>query len=327
MNIYNKKFLITLLLFPAISLAQSLSPKDYADYGKEYELGRKYPQDFAKAIEYYRYAALGEYPPAMERMGFFYMQGIGVSKNYEEAISWFTKASNLGSAPAEYNLSLLYADEKSEYYDPTESFNWMMKAAIKNLPAAQAAIGLKMYKGFGTEQNTKESVKWFKAAADRKAPLGQLMIGLMIKEGQISSKNKNEATTWVNMALAQKMLPDDFYTIGMLYSKGEGMPLKPEESVYWMAYALQNGYASAAYFLQSAFANGFGVRKSKTLSMAMYEIGKLKIKPSPSQTKLYSDLVNNSTTQEKLLAVSQYNDLLKPNGILSTVLPEIRRPG
>lgn len=320
------KYILCLSLFiSTIVSAQTLSPKDYADYGKEYELGRKYPQDFGKAIEYYKYAAQGGYDPAMERIGFFYMQGVGVNKNYEEAISWLTKASNLGSAPAEYNLGLIYADEKGEYYDPVESFNWMMKSATKNLPAALAAVGLKMYRGFGTESNPKESVKWFKAAADRKAPLGQLMIGIMIKEGQISSKDKNESSMWINLALNQKMLPDDFYAIGMMYSKGDGLPLKPSESVYWMAYALQNGYSSAAYFLQSAFANGFGVRQSKTLSMAMYEFGKRLVKPNPQQTKLYTDLVTASTTQEKLLAVSQYNDLLKPNGVLNAVLPEIRR--
>lgn len=45
---------------------------------------------------------------AMNNIGYMYRNGLGVPRNYEEALFWFQKAANLGNSSAQYNIGNLY---------------------------------------------------------------------------------------------------------------------------------------------------------------------------------------------------------------------------
>jgi TPR repeat protein len=59
----------------------------------QYEHGLGVAQDLAKALSLYREAAQSKFGRAQERLGYLYMTGQGVAKDYQEAAKWYKMAS------------------------------------------------------------------------------------------------------------------------------------------------------------------------------------------------------------------------------------------
>ena len=63
--------------------------------------GKGVPQDYNKAMSWYRKAAEKGYAGAMLNMGVIYAKGKGVPQDYAEAYVWFSVASAFGNKSAE----------------------------------------------------------------------------------------------------------------------------------------------------------------------------------------------------------------------------------
>ena len=68
-----------------------------------YSKGQKCEEsnDYVNAAGWYRKAALNGHADSQYRLGFLYELGLGVPKNYKEALSWYEKAANQGNPYAE----------------------------------------------------------------------------------------------------------------------------------------------------------------------------------------------------------------------------------
>lgn len=122
-----KKFIAIFLIFFACSTSGVYSDdyhttlKKKADSGdviSQNDLGHMYldgypeysiPQDTDKAIYYLSKAAAQNQVNAMTTVGWVYFEGThGAPVDYEEAIGWNKKASDLGCSIASYNMGLFY---------------------------------------------------------------------------------------------------------------------------------------------------------------------------------------------------------------------------
>lgn len=72
---------------------------------------------------------------AQYRLGYAYLVGEGIGRNYQEAFKWLTKAAAKGNMDAQYNLGVMY------------------------------------YEGNGVKQNYKESRKWFNLSRKKEQQL------------------------------------------------------------------------------------------------------------------------------------------------------------
>jgi TPR repeat protein len=66
----------------------------------------------------------------MNRIGWMYQYGMGVTKNIPTAIEWYTKAANHGNPSAQYWLGYIYKNE-DQIKDLQLAVNWYQKAADK----------------------------------------------------------------------------------------------------------------------------------------------------------------------------------------------------
>ena len=71
------------------------------DTEQQYHLGINYeegicgvPQDYAKALKWYKKAAKKGYTPAQFAVGEMYEKGLGVPQDKEKALKWYKKAAN-----------------------------------------------------------------------------------------------------------------------------------------------------------------------------------------------------------------------------------------
>ena len=69
-----------------------------------------------------------------------YRDGIGVSKNDQEAFKWFSLAAKQNDPEAQYNVGTMYAKGKGVQQNMQEALIWMKRAAEQGDQEAQAFL-------------------------------------------------------------------------------------------------------------------------------------------------------------------------------------------
>ena len=71
--------------------------------------GKGISQDYNQAIQWFTKAERQNNANAQNSLGMMYLYGQGVSQNYNQAILWFTKAAEQGDSHALNNLGVMYS--------------------------------------------------------------------------------------------------------------------------------------------------------------------------------------------------------------------------
>src|ERR1700757_526426 len=74
---------------------------------------------------------------AQYKLGWSYMTGSGVTKDYEEALHWYISAAKQGSADAEFVLGYMYEQGLGVKKDYGQAFLYYSSAARQGHPTAQ----------------------------------------------------------------------------------------------------------------------------------------------------------------------------------------------
>ena len=100
-----------------------------------------------------------------------YFKGVGVQRNYAEAVKWLRKAADQGISPA------------------------------------QSALGIMYFKGLGVRQDYVGAIKLFRLAADHGDAVGQFSLGVMYESGLGVQLNRAEALKLYRRAAGQGLPP------------------------------------------------------------------------------------------------------------------------
>jgi len=68
-------------------------------------------------------------PAEQIEMGDRYYNGDGAEQDYEQAIYWYAKAAEQGSADAQYYIGLMYYQGEGVKEDEIQAYEWFIKAA------------------------------------------------------------------------------------------------------------------------------------------------------------------------------------------------------
>lgn len=101
-----------------------------------YQFGVGLPQDYSRAIYWYRKAADQNFADAQARLGLLYDKGQGVPSDHQQAAQWYRKAADQGDVAAQYNLSLLYSVGVGVPQDYSEAYFWAILAAANTKNAS-----------------------------------------------------------------------------------------------------------------------------------------------------------------------------------------------
>jgi hypothetical protein len=104
---------------------------------------------------------------AQYNLGLCYAKGIGVTKNDEEAATWFRQAAEQNHVWAQCNLGHCYSEGRGVAKDVQEAVKWYRRAAEQNDAIAQYDLGMAYKNGRGTAQNNVEAYKWMSLAAEQ----------------------------------------------------------------------------------------------------------------------------------------------------------------
>tara|TARA_B100001094_G_C18195614_1_gene810635 strand:+ start:7871 stop:8530 length:660 start_codon:yes stop_codon:yes gene_type:complete len=100
------------------------------DLGLLYQSGMMVPQDYKRAMQWYKKAASKNYIPAMFNIGLMYHKGLGVSQDYKRARIWFLRAAKLNDADAQYNLGVMHHQGLGVKMNHKEAYIWFSLSAI-----------------------------------------------------------------------------------------------------------------------------------------------------------------------------------------------------
>lgn len=104
---------------------------------------------------------------AQYNLGTSYYVGVGVPKNYGEAIKWLNKAADQGYARAESILGSMYYGGFGVPKDITTAIRWWRKAAEHHNPDAADQLGFAYLLGDGVPKDTIKAYMWFNIAASQ----------------------------------------------------------------------------------------------------------------------------------------------------------------
>jgi hypothetical protein len=129
--------------------------------GAIYLEGMFVTRDVPQAISWYKKAAAQNDSIAEMSLGFLYYTGTGTSRDLDSAKKWFADAANSGDPLSEYYLGLIA--EQKDYTKAPELFR---KAAEQGLVQAQVKLAASLDAGRGAKRDPVEAFVWYLIAAD-----------------------------------------------------------------------------------------------------------------------------------------------------------------
>jgi hypothetical protein len=101
---------------------------------------------------------------AQNTLGYIYLHGQGVEKDYKEAVKWFEKSANQAYPAAQFNLAIMYKLGQGVEVSHPESIKWMQLAANQNYAQAQSHLGNMYYQGLAVMQDFEMAYMWWTLA-------------------------------------------------------------------------------------------------------------------------------------------------------------------
>ena len=109
-----------------------------------------------------------------------------------------------GSAAAQFNLGLKYANGEGVPQDSVAAVAWYRKAAEQGHPDAQNNLGWMYANGAGVPQDDAAAVAWYCLAAEQGSASAQVSLGALYSDGGRGvPQDLVEGHTWLNLAAAR----------------------------------------------------------------------------------------------------------------------------
>ena len=96
---------------------------------------------------------------AQVNLGCLYLDGLGVKRNYNEAVRLFRLAAQKGQPVGQYNLAYCYQKGYGVRQDYAEAVKWFRKSAEQGNTGAELQLGEHYANGHGIEQDYAEAAQ------------------------------------------------------------------------------------------------------------------------------------------------------------------------
>lgn len=222
--------------------------------GAQFERGNGLPKDLATAFKCYLMASEMGHAPATFNVGVMYANEMGVSKDLSKAFDFYVKAATLGHAVAMYNLSCMYNNGEYVQQDSALSLKWLKLAAENGDSTSQFLLGLEYLKKPASQQDLPLACMWLSKASDQNHLEAQRKLVQLYYHGNDVPVDYvlafKEATR-----LANNNNPVGHYYLGMIYSEGKGVQKNIPVAIEHLLAAAQNNFPVAFTRLGTVYLN------------------------------------------------------------------------
>lgn len=233
--------------------------------GRHHDFGQGVSQDFSLAADYYRRAHQLGFARSTNNLGLLYLEGRGVPKDPEKAITLFAEAADKDVPQASYNLGTIYENRKNHEI----ARGHFRKAALEGHTAAQVTIGKYLISGTGGPQDFQEGRRFTRMAAEEGEVIAQYNMGLIHANGWGVDKSSQAAFEWHSKAAAQGHV-DAQYTVANHYYHGDGTRKDFQKAAQWYQRAAAKGHKVAKHNMGILYRNGQGVAQHPRLAFRWF---------------------------------------------------------
>ena len=149
---------------------RALADSNVADavflYGDALLNGLGIDKDYTQAVISLRKAAANGYAMAILMLGYIYSEGVGLPKDALQAVSYYRLASEKGLAVATVNLGTMYRDGKGVPQDYARALDLFKSAAEKGKFSGMYALAAMYRDGLGIPKNASQAIYWYSKAAE-----------------------------------------------------------------------------------------------------------------------------------------------------------------
>ncbi|MDO9269503.1 MAG: J domain-containing protein [Methylobacter sp.] len=161
-----------------------------------------------------------------------------------KALSLYLQLAEQGSAEAQFQAGLIYANGQGQAKDDKQAVGWLAKAAEQGHREAQTKLGFIYATGRGVAQNYSSAVYWCYKAAEQGDVIAQYNLGLMYAKGQGVAKDNSLAVSWYSKAAGQGDAHAQ-YNLGDMYANGVGVTKDNKQAAVLYRKAAKQGLAEA----------------------------------------------------------------------------------
>ncbi|KAJ3095860.1 hypothetical protein HDU97_006456 [Phlyctochytrium planicorne] len=256
------------------------------NFANRLDLGEGIDRDNEQAFVWFTKAAELGNAEAQNSLGICYEYGKGVGKDIVESAKWYTKSAEQGLARAQKNLGLCYEHGTGVPRNIQYALHWYTKSAEQGFALSQFCLGLCYKNGKGVEQNFQNAVKWYTKSAEQGCAAAQCNLGICYKYGQGVDKDLSKAVEWYTKSAEQGddcgqlgyvlkfyatgLTVPHFFSLGICYKDGDGVPQDFVQAVKWFTKSAEQGLAGAQCNLGFCYKNGEGVAPDPKMAVKWF---------------------------------------------------------
>lgn len=256
----------------ALEHAANLSNVIAMDYlGFFYQQGLGVVRNPEKAIYWFQMAVNKKSDTAMVNLGICYQKGEGVKQNLNAAFKLFQRAVKLDNSTAMFYLGLCYQRSEGVKEDLNEAFALYQQAADKGNSTATAYLGLCYQYEVGVKQDLDKAISQYQRAVDEGNSLAMVFLGRCYQYGEGVNQNINKA-----IALYQKATDKGDSTamtcLALCYQDGKGVDQDWNKAINLYQQAVKKNDCTAMYYLGACYENGYGVKQNRSSAIELYRM-------------------------------------------------------
>lgn len=242
-----------------------------------------HPQPAVSVVELESRAYQGDIK-AQNELGYKYLLGDDLSKNYKLAFKWFRKAAEQGSFLAQFKLGDMYFVGLGVIKDPALAAIWLGKAAEQGFPDAQTHLGSLYSSGTGLPQDYGKAAEWYHKAAEQGYPTAQEYLADLYAKGHGVLKDIHQSEKWLKKAFDQKIFQEFQHNIAVMYKNGSEEEYT--DCFRWYRKTGEQGYKLVQEKVAKMYEDVFPVSKNYAETIEYYRIMGEILDIPPVQTNL-----------------------------------------
>ena len=239
--------------------------------GYLYLAGQGVSKDYSKAAEFLTQAADQQSLMATTYLGLMHELGLGFPKDFAAAAGYYQKGVDAEFPNAMARLAALKFSGAGVPKDPQGALELANKAAEQNDSLGAYLVGNAYFTGSGVPQDYTQTRNWMARSAQQGFTPAIAMMGVLYVQGRGVPQNFAEAARYYKLA-ADKNNVVGKVGLATLHLSGRGVPRDYAESRRLFEEAYKQGNAVAAAGLGQIYRDGLGVAKEAPRALAWFDV-------------------------------------------------------
>ncbi|MCR5801984.1 MAG: hypothetical protein K6G57_06600 [Lachnospiraceae bacterium] len=271
---------------------KAIAAGNYAGYnflGYIYASGTEAEVDYPKAIDYLEKGAYFGNTSCMTMLGDMYADGIGVDKDVDKAFEWFEKAGRAGDAEGYQKIGNCYYNGKIVDQDYEQASKWFLRGAYE-LQDGKSFVNIGLMHQNGYLNGGFHCSQYYEWAGDDGYAQGYYRLAKIYYNGSDGMAQQLDKAFEFYTKAAEMNYADAINMLGVMYVKGQYVPVEPETALGYFLRAANLGNITAMENVGQCYLDGYGTDADCNAALEWLE----KAKEAGSSTENLDQLIETA---------------------------------